>query len=56
MSLSEVSAISKRPLIIEINAEIRSTIFNTFVKRWKKIARAQTVYLFGKESYDVAKS
>lgn len=27
-----------------------------YAKRWKKIAKAQAVYLFGNESYDVAKS
>ncbi|XP_025411564.1 zinc finger MYND domain-containing protein 10 isoform X2 [Sipha flava] len=56
LSLSEISGISKRPLIMEINAEIRSTILNSYAKRWKKIARAQSTYLFGSESYDIAKS
>ncbi|VVC45787.1 Hypothetical protein CINCED_3A011151 [Cinara cedri] len=56
MSLSEVSTISKRPILIEINAEIKSNILNTYANKWKKIARVQALYLFGNESYNIAKS
>ncbi|XP_026806654.1 zinc finger MYND domain-containing protein 10 isoform X1 [Rhopalosiphum maidis] len=56
LSLTEVSTRFKRTLIMELNAEIRPTILNTYTKQWKKIARTQVVYLFGNDSYDVAKS
>ncbi|KAL5235415.1 hypothetical protein ACI65C_002825 [Semiaphis heraclei] len=56
LSLTEASTVFKRPLIIELNAEIRTTILNTYAKQWKKIARTQVAYLFGNDSYDVAKS
>ncbi|XP_050437493.1 zinc finger MYND domain-containing protein 10 [Adelges cooleyi] len=56
LTLTDAPTTTKRPLFIEITAEIRPTLLNAYSKRWKKIAKSQVLHLFGNDSHDIAKS